>query len=88
MTKLKSKMVEVNGLGMIEFREPLYQDVEPLLAEADNPNLGKEIIKLCAYQDGVRFFDQPDVGITAFMALLAHVSDCMEVCGMGEVKKD
>lgn len=80
--ELASKTVEVNGVGLIEFREPLYDSVSPLLTE-NNQDLGKEILKLCAYKDGKRLFDEP-VGIRTFMALLAHINDCMEVCGMGE----
>ncbi len=86
MVPLKSKVVQVEGVGEVEFREPLYDLVEPLLVE-NNANLGKDILKLCAYQNGEPIFSKP-VGITTFMALLAHVGDCMEVCGMGEVKKD
>lgn len=83
---LKVKVVDVKGIGIVEFREPLYDLVEPLLTE-NNANLGRDILKLCTYKDGEPFFSKP-VGITSFMALLAHVNDCMEVCGMGEAKKD
>jgi hypothetical protein len=85
---LKSKVVTVEGIGEIEFREPLYENVEPLLNASEQSNkLGSELLKLCTYKDGKRLFDGP-VGVSTFMKLLAHVGDCLEVCGMDEGKKD
>jgi hypothetical protein len=83
---LKSKIVEVEGVGTIEFREPLWSDVQGLL-KPDNTNLGSELLVLCTYQNGKKLFDG-EVGVSAYMKLLSHVGDCLEVCGMGEEKKD
>jgi hypothetical protein len=83
---LKSKTVEIEGVGTVEFREPLYHEVEPLLSE-DNKKLGTQLLTLCAYQDGKRMFES-EVGVSTFMKLLSHVNLCLEVCGMGDEKKD
>jgi hypothetical protein len=83
---LKSKTVEIPGIGEIEFREPLYHEVQNLLTP-DNVKLGTELLILCTYQDNKKLFDSP-VGMSTYMKLLPHVSECLEVCGMGdEVEK-
>jgi hypothetical protein len=83
---LKNKFVEIDGLGKIEFREPLYTEVQNLLTP-DNTKLGTELLVLCTYKDDVKLFDTP-VGMSTYMKLLPHVTDCLEVCGMGdEVEK-
>lgn len=83
---LKSKVVEIEGVGEIEFREPLYHEVESLL-KPDNTKLGTDLLVLCAYKDGKRLFEG-EVGMSVYMKLLGHVNVCLEVCGMGEEKKD
>jgi hypothetical protein len=82
---LKSKTVSVEGVGEVEFREPLFNDVAPLLTESQE-NLGLKILRLCAWVDGKRLFDG-DVGVSVGMAVMKHVNVALEVCGMVEEKK-
>ena len=82
---LKSKTVDVDGVGEVEFREPLFDEIAPLLTD-DNKNIGVAVLKLCAWKDGKRLFDSP-VGVSVGMALMKHVGVALEVCGMGEEKK-
>ena len=82
---LKSKTVAVEGVGDVEFREPLFDEIAPLLTD-DQKNLGVSVLKLCTWQDGKRLFDSP-VGVSVGMALMKHVNVALEVCGMVEEKK-
>ena len=82
---LRSKQVEVPGFDPVEFREPLFSEIESLLQD-DPAKLGMAILKLCAYRDGKRVFDG-QVGVAEGMALLKHVDSAMEVCGMADEKK-
>lgn len=82
---LKSKTVTVEGVGEVEFREPLFDEIAPLLSE-DQANLGVKVLKLCTWVDGKRLFDSP-VGVSVGMAIMKHVQVALEVCGMVEEKK-
>jgi hypothetical protein len=83
---LKSKIVSVDGIGEVEFREPLFDEVAPLLSMEDQRNLGVAVLKLCTWVDGKRLFDGP-VGVSVGMAVMKHVQDALEVCGMVDEKK-
>jgi hypothetical protein len=82
---LKSKTVSIEGVGEVEFREPLFDEIAPLLA-GDQANLGVSVIKLCTWHEGKRLFDGP-VGVSVGMAVMKHVNVALEVCGMVEEKK-
>lgn len=82
---LKSKIVLVEGVGEVEFREPLFDEIAPLLT-GDNENIGIAVLKLCTWFGGKRMFDGP-VGVSAGMAVMKHVQDALEVCGMVDEKK-
>lgn len=84
MTKLKSVEVDLGEFGVVEFREPLFDEVAPHLGSDD---IGLRLLRLCAYQEGKRLFDG-EVGMSFGMKLMQHVDSAMQVCGMGAGKKE
>lgn len=85
---LKVVEVEVEGVGTIEFREPLFNDFAPIFMTGDEKKIDPlALLRLTVYKDGKRMFDSP-VGASAGMALMKHVHLAIEVCGMSDAKKE
>lgn len=86
MTKLQSKIVEIEGYGQFEIREPLFEDIEVMFEDTGGES-GKEkavamnLIKKCIYKDNKRVFDEP-VGAALGMKLLKMAPDIMAMIGM------
>lgn len=79
---LKTKIVEVEGIGQVEIRELLYSEAEGLF-NLPSEAIGKEIIKACIYIGGVKAFDT-DLGFSDATKLFTLVDQVMEINGMGK----
>lgn len=80
--ELKSKLVDVEGIGQVEIRELDYSEAEPLF-DMPSGSLGKALIKACLYKDGVRIFDGK-VGLSVATELFKLSGEVLEINGMGK----
>lgn len=89
VSALKVIEVDIEGLGIIEFREPLFNEFMPLFNQnGDEQKIDPiALLRLTVYKDGKRLFDS-DVGVSVGMLLIKHVQSAIEVCGMGDGKKE
>lgn len=85
---LKSKLVEVDGVGQVEVRELRYLEYQALVSEVDDSsiNIGISIMKACIYINGARAFDNPDLGTSDSHKLFALQDEVLEVNGLGKPK--
>ena len=93
--QLKSKIVEVEGYGEVEIREPLYDDIEEMFfTGAEGPSAKPtELLRKCLYKPGTdqRIFDER-IGASLGLKLMRLSPDIMAFLGMTtettEEKKD
>lgn len=88
MTELKKVMIEVEGFGEFEIREPLFDDIETFFGsgvEADPQKFGLSILKRCIFKDNKRVWDGP-VGARLGMKLMALAPQVMELIGFSSAE--
>lgn len=84
---LKTKLVDVEGIGQVEIRELTYAASEPLLA-GDPAEQGKSIIKASLFINGVNAFDNPNLSFSEATKLFGLIQDVLEINGLnGSGKK-
>lgn len=85
--ELKSVMVEVQGIGQVEIREPMFEDIEAFFdAEMDAKKFGLTVLKRCLYKDGELIFSKP-VGAAAGVRLMALAPQVMELIGFNQTEE-
>lgn len=82
---LKSKIVEVQGYGAVEIREPLFDDIEGMFFSAEGGAATKptDLIRKCLFKPGTqeRIFDGI-VGAALGMQLMKLAPEVMEFVGL------
>jgi hypothetical protein len=86
--ELKSIEVEIEGFGVFEIREPLFEDVEAMFdsAEGASKTFGLNLLKKCVYQNGELVWNKP-VGAAKGIKLMALAPQVMQLIGFGEQGK-
>lgn len=82
--ELKSIFVEVEGLGQVEIREPLFSDIESFFdSDLDQKKFGINLLKKCLYQDGKLVFEQK-LSAAVGMRLIALAPQVMQMVGFSD----
>jgi hypothetical protein len=79
--ELKSVLVQVEGVGEVEIREPLFDDIEKFFDDtSDQKKFGINLLKQCLYKDGQRIFESK-VSAAVGMKLMALAPQVMALVG-------